>query len=46
MTSTMTEQIARQVIVDRTTHRHHMQRPEHRRTVRALRGLADRLDRS
>jgi hypothetical protein len=45
MTMTMTEEIAREVIRDRTTHKTAMQRPSHPRTARALRGLADRLDR-
>ncbi len=43
--TTMTHQIANEVIRDRTTRRTAMQRPDHRRTVRVLRGLADRLDR-
>ncbi len=44
MTTTMTQQIATEVIRERTSHRTAMQRPAHPRTVRALRGLADRLD--
>jgi hypothetical protein len=41
----MEDQIASEVIRDRTTHRETYQRPTHRRTARALRRLADRLDR-
>ena len=42
--TTMTQQIANEVIRERTTHRSAMQRPTHTRTVRVLRSLADRLD--
>lgn len=38
------DQIAREVIRDRTTHRDTYQRPSHPRTARVLRGLAERLD--
>lgn len=41
----MTDQVAREVIRDRTTHRDAYQRPGYPRTARALRGLAERLDR-
>jgi hypothetical protein len=41
----MEDQIAAEVIRDRTTHRGAYQRPTHQRTARALRRLADRLDR-
>jgi hypothetical protein len=41
----MADQIAREVIRERTTHRVAYQRPRHPRTARALRGLAERLDR-
>jgi hypothetical protein len=44
MTDTLTHQIANELIRDRTMHRTAMQRPTHRRTARALRGMADRLD--
>jgi hypothetical protein len=44
MTTNMTQQIANEVIRERTTHRTAMRRPSHPRTVRALRGLAERLD--
>jgi len=40
----MEDQIAAEVIRDRTTHRDAYRRPVHRRAARALRGLADRLD--
>jgi hypothetical protein len=42
--STMTQQIANEVIRERTTHRTAYQRPAHPRTARVLRGLANRLD--
>lgn len=45
MTTTLTHQIANEVIRARTTPRTAVQRPQHARTARALRGLADRLDR-
>lgn len=50
--TTMTAQLASDVIRERTTQRHHvqhqhqhLQRPSHARTAKALRGLADRFDR-
>ncbi len=45
MSSTLTAQIANEVIRERTAQRQHLQRPTHLRTAHALRGLADRLDR-
>ena len=44
MTDTLNHQVANEMIRERTTHRTAMQRPTHGRTVRALRGMADRLD--
>ncbi len=41
----MSEDIAREVIRQRTTGRQVYQRPRHPRTARALRRLADRFDR-
>ena len=43
--TTMTQQIAEDVIRERGAHRTAMQRPTHPRTARALRGIASRLDR-
>lgn len=44
MTITMTEQIATEIIRDRTCHSTQLARPHHHRTARALRSLAERLD--
>lgn len=41
----MSDDIAREVIRQRTTAPQALQRPRHTRTARALRGLADRFDR-
>jgi hypothetical protein len=41
--TTMNHQVANELIRERTTNRNALQRPTHPRTVRALRGLADRL---
>ncbi|MGI8702463.1 MAG: hypothetical protein ACR2JU_14915 [Nocardioidaceae bacterium] len=41
----MSDDIAREVIRQRTTHAERFRRPRHPRTARALRGLADRFDR-
>jgi hypothetical protein len=40
----MSDEIAREVIRDRTDHNKATQRPRHPRTAKALRGLADRID--
>jgi hypothetical protein len=45
MNTNLNQDIAREVIRSRTTHRDTYQRPHHARTARALRGLAERLDR-
>ena len=44
-TATMTDQIAREVIRTRVCHETHLQAPRHPRTARALRTIANRLDR-
>jgi len=44
MTTTLNEDIAREVIRSRTTHPGHHERTRHTFTGRALRGLARRLD--
>jgi hypothetical protein len=41
----MSDEIAREVIRERTEQATATQRPGHPRTARALRGLADRIDR-
>ncbi len=41
----MSDEIAREVIRDRTEQTTPTQRPRHPRTAKALRGLADRIDR-
>jgi hypothetical protein len=41
----MSDDIAREVIRDRTTQTPLRQKPRHPRAARALRGLADRIDR-
>lgn len=41
----MSDDIAREVIRQRTTERQSAQRPRHARTARALHRLADRFDR-
>lgn len=43
--TTMNDMIANEVIRERITHRTAVQRPDHHRTVKALRGIANRLDR-
>lgn len=42
----MSDDIAREIIRQRTTEQAAFQRPRHPRTARLLRGLADRFDRS
>ena len=44
--TTMTDQIAREVIRTRVCHETHLQAPSHARTARVLRSLAGRFDRS
>jgi hypothetical protein len=40
----LNEQVAKEIIRDRSSHQHHMKRPSHPRTARVLRRLAERFD--
>ena len=40
------EQIAKEIIRERSNHLHHTKRPSHPRTARVLRRLAERFDTS
>jgi hypothetical protein len=40
----LNDQIAKEIIRERSTHLHHVQKPSHPRTARVLRRLAERFE--